>query len=172
VLEIPRRHDARATFFLIGEPALRQPDLVAQIKAEGHEVGNHYFKNGAMLVHSDAAFLSYLEQTDAAIGMGAGRKLFRPPGGVAWSKQLRLARERGYACVLGCAYPHDPIRPPVKYIEWLIKKNLRPGTIVILHDGISNATRGIRALPKILVEGRRRGLRFVTVSELIQAEER
>jgi peptidoglycan/xylan/chitin deacetylase (PgdA/CDA1 family) len=46
VLEILRQHDATATFFLIGERAIRYPDVVSQIKADGHEVGNHYFKNG------------------------------------------------------------------------------------------------------------------------------
>jgi len=44
VLEILHRHDAKATFFLFGERALRHPEVVSQIKAAGHEVGNHYFK--------------------------------------------------------------------------------------------------------------------------------
>lgn len=170
VLGILQEHDAKATFFLIGERALRHPEMVARIKAEGHEVGNHYFKNSATLGHSDAKFLSYIEQTEKAIGIGAGAKLFRPPGGVAWPRQLRLARAQGYECVLGCAYPHDPIRPPVRYIQWLVEKNLATGTIVILHDGISDPTRGIRALPHILNEGRRRGLRFVSIGELMRAE--
>jgi peptidoglycan-N-acetylglucosamine deacetylase len=157
-------------FFLIGERALRYPEVVARIKAEGHEVGNHYFKNGATLGHSDAEFLSYIEQTEKAIGISARGKLFRPPGGVAWPRQLRLAREQGYECVLGCAYPHDPIKPPVRYIQWLVEKNLAPGTIVILHDGISDPTRGIRALPHILSEGRRRGPKFVSIGELMREE--
>src|SRR5207245_335382 len=105
VLEVLRQHDAKATFFLIGERAVRQPDVVSQIKAAGHEVGNHYFKNGSTLGHSDADFVGYLRQTEKAIGIKEGMKLFRPPGGVAWPKQLRLAQAHGYKCVLGCAYP-------------------------------------------------------------------
>ncbi len=57
VLEILHRHDAKATFFLIGERALRHPEVVSQIKAAGHEVGNHYFRNGPTLGHSDADFV-------------------------------------------------------------------------------------------------------------------
>jgi peptidoglycan-N-acetylglucosamine deacetylase len=166
VLEILQRHDARATFFLIGERALRHPDLVARVKAEGHEIGNHYFRDGPMLAHSDADFLRYLEETERAVGLLEGPKLFRAPGGVASSRQLTLARQQGYTPVLGCAYPHDPMHPPVWYIRWLIEKNLRPGTIVILHDGITNPTRSIEALPHILAAGRQRGLRFVSISEL------
>jgi peptidoglycan/xylan/chitin deacetylase (PgdA/CDA1 family) len=166
VLKILKQHDARATFFLSGERALRYPEVVAEIKSEGHEVANHYFKDGSTLIHSGAKFLNFLEKTEQAIGPLKEPKLFRPPGGVAWPWQSRCARDHGYACVLGCAYPHDPVHPPVWFIKWLIKKNLRNGTIVILHDGISNPTRNIEALPDILVTGRQRGLRFVSIGEL------
>jgi peptidoglycan/xylan/chitin deacetylase (PgdA/CDA1 family) len=147
---------------------------------------NHYFKNGATLGHSDEEFVGNLEKTERAIGAGEkvaegseeepiGRsafpgeklELFRPPGGVAWPGQIRLARERGYTCVLGCAYPHDSMHPPVWYIRWLIEKNLAPGTIVILHDGIANPKRSIAALPQILAAGSKKGLRFVSIGELM-----
>jgi peptidoglycan-N-acetylglucosamine deacetylase len=166
VLEILQRYDAKATFFLIGERARRHPELVARIKAAGHEVGNHYFTNGSILQHSDADFVDRLDQTENELGITSRPKLFRPPGGVARPGQLRLARARGYECVLGCAYPHDPMHPSVWYIRWLIEKNLVPGAIVILHDGISDPTRSIRALPHILAAGRERGLRFVSIGDL------
>jgi hypothetical protein len=52
-------------------------------------------------------------------------------------------------------------------MRWLIEKNLVPGTIVILHDGISNPTRSIEALPNILATGQGRGLRFVSIGALV-----
>jgi peptidoglycan-N-acetylglucosamine deacetylase len=168
VLDILQNHDAKATFFLIGERALRYPEAVARIKSAGHEVANHYFMNGPTLGHSDEDFVRHLEQTESAICLTAAPKLFRAPGGVAWPKQLRLAQKHGYTCVLGSAYPHDPMHPPVWYIKWLIKKNLMPGTIVILHDGISDATRSIEALPDVLQEGHKKGLSFVSISELLR----
>jgi peptidoglycan/xylan/chitin deacetylase (PgdA/CDA1 family) len=58
--------------------------------------------------------------------------------------------------------------PPVRYITWLIEKNLVPGAIVILHDGISDPTRSIHALPHILSVGRKRGLRFVSIGALMR----
>lgn len=187
VLAILERHGARATFFLIGERALREPELMARICRAGHEIGNHYSENGPTLWHSDATFVSKLEETERALGLSSRvvssgvtemqrseerLKLFRPPGGVAWPGQLRLAQERGYTCALGCAYPHDPMRPPVRYMRWLIEKNLRPGTIVILHDGIRDATKSLEVLPQILEAGERRGLKFVTISELLAVRER
>lgn len=169
VLDILQCHDAKATFFLIGERALRHPELVARIKVAGHEVGNHYFKNGSTFVHSDEEFLEYLQQTERAIGLASEPKLFRAPGGIAWPKQLKVARTHGYTYVLGSAYPNDPMHPPVWYIRWLVTKNLAPGTIVILHDGITDPTRSIRALPQILQAGRQRGFRFVSIGELMRA---
>jgi peptidoglycan/xylan/chitin deacetylase (PgdA/CDA1 family) len=169
VLEILQQHNARATFFLIGERALRHPELVSHIKAAGHEVANHYFMNGLTLCHSDVDFLGYLDRTEKAIGIVTGPKLFRPPAGVAWPKQLRLAQTHGYQSFLGSAYPHDPIRPPVWYMRWLIEKNLVPGTIIILHDGISDPTRSIEVLPHILATGQERGLRFVSIGALVNS---
>ena len=177
VLDILRRSGARATFFLIGERAEAHPALVLRIKAEGHEVGNHYMTKTHTYRHSDADFIAYLERTERAAGI-TGRteraagitgppKLFRPPGGVTRPRHLRLARERGYTCVLGSAYPYDGGRPPAGYIEWLVAKNLAPGAIVILHDGIADPSRSIAALPGILAAGRARGLRFVSVGTLM-----
>jgi peptidoglycan-N-acetylglucosamine deacetylase len=166
VLEILQHHSAQATFFLIGEHALRHPELVARIKAAGHEVANHYFTDGSLLLCSDADFVRHLEQAEKALGITAAPKFFRPPGGVARPRQLRLARAHGYECMLGSAYPHDPMHPPVWYIRWLVARNLAPGTIVILHDGISNPTRSIQALPQILTAGRRKGLHFVSIGAL------
>src|SRR5437016_6401926 len=169
VLEILKQHEAKATFFLIGERALRYPEVVARIRAEGHEIGNHYLRNGATLGHSNEEFVGNLEKTERAIGAGEKLELFRPPGGVAWARQIRLAQEFGYTCVLGCAYPHDPMHPPVWYIRWLIEKNLVPGAIVILHEGISDAKRSLQALPHILASEQKKGLRFVSIGELMKA---
>lgn len=171
VLNILEAHRAQATFFLIGDRALQHPDLVSRIEAAGHQVANHYFRNGLILLDSDSEFLSNLERTERAIALNQGPdhrlKLFRPPGGLARTRQLQLAKSRGYAWVLGSAYPHDTLHPPVWYIRWLVQKNLRPGTIVILHDGISDPARSLAALPQILAEGRRHGLYFLSIGELM-----
>lgn len=169
VLGILQRHDAKASFFLIGERAWRHPEVVAAIRARGHEIGNHYYRDVPTLGHSNAEFVRNFDQTEAALGLTAKPALFRPPGGIAWPRQIQLTKARGYICVLGCAYPHDPMHPPVWYIRWLIEKNLVPGAIVILHDGISNPSRTLRALPHILEAGHRKGLRFVSISELMSA---
>lgn len=167
-LDILASHKARATFFLIGQRALAHPELVDAIRAGGHEIGNHYYFNGTILGHRMATFEANLERTEHVLGLAGPAKLFRPPGGLAWPWQLRSARARGYTCVLGSAYPHDPACPPVSYIQWLVEKNMVPGAIVILHDGIRDPSRSLEALPHILSTGKQRGLEFVTVGELLR----
>jgi len=167
VLDLLRQHGFHATFFLIGENAARHPGLVARIRAEGHEAGNHYLVNGATLLDTDEEFTERLTRTEALLGKPRPT-LFRPPGGVCWPGQRLIASARGYTCVLGSDYPYDPTRPPVRYMQWLVAKNLKPGAIVILHDGGGDRSKTMEALPRILDTLDERGLRGVSVSELLR----
>jgi peptidoglycan-N-acetylglucosamine deacetylase len=169
VLEILARHDAHATFFLIGDRAASRPDLVARLRQEGHEVGNHYFTIHSTMRASDDEFLANLLRTESVLAMAGPIKLFRPPGGRIRGSQLAVAEAHGYRTVLGSAYPYDPAHPPAAYIRWLVAKNLAPGVIVILHDGIADPSRMIAALDSILAAGQQRGLRFVPVGTLLGA---
>lgn len=167
VLEILARHQAHATFFLIGERAQRFPDLVARLRREGHEIGNHDLKLTSRFQASDADFVSTLKRTETILALEGPVKLYRPPGGLIRPSQIREAQRLGYSVALGSAYPYDPAHPSPAYIEWLVTKNLAPGVIVILHDGIADPSRSIAALPGILEAGEARGFRFVTIGELL-----
>jgi peptidoglycan/xylan/chitin deacetylase (PgdA/CDA1 family) len=169
VLAILAQHGAHATFYVDGERDMRHPGGVQRIRAEGQDIGNHYFVDASIFGHAAGDFLGYLDRSEKAADIAGPRKLFRPPGGVAWPHQLKLARSRGYTTVLGSAYPHDPVHPPAGYIRWLVKKNLAPGAIVILHDGIADPRRTIEALPEILAAGRQKGLEFGTIGALMDA---
>lgn len=168
VLDLLRAHGAHATFFLIGENAQRHPDLVARIRAEGHEVGNHDLTDGTALFRSESEFAERLRRTEELIGPPRP-VLYRPAGGLCRPAQRAIASAAGYTCVLGSAFPYDPARPPVRYMQWLVAKNLGPGAIVILHDGGDNRDTMLAALPGILDTLDARGLRGVTISQLIAA---
>ena len=167
VLEILSKHRAHATFFLIGDRAAAHLDLVGRLRSEGHEVGSHYFTTRSTVQANDDDFLANLTRTEEILGLRGPIKLFRPPGGKIRRSQLQLAEDRGYRVVLGSAYPYDGYHPPSAYIRWLVIKNLAPGVIVILHDGIADPSRTVAALDSILSAGERKGLRFVTVGDLL-----
>jgi peptidoglycan/xylan/chitin deacetylase (PgdA/CDA1 family) len=199
VLDILKRHNARATFFLMGERARHYPELVARIRAEGHEIGNHTDSEKTTLYMSTERFEKSLLRAEETLRMkreveeakevkevGDSRKstpvsstssasptslkFLRPAGGLIRPAQLRAAREHGYTVVMGSAYGWDPVRPPAAYIRWAIAKNLRPGAIAILHDAGGNRSNSVAALEGILAEGERKGLRWVTLSELLDSQ--
>lgn len=170
VLEILARHNAHATFFLVAEHARQHPELVEQIRRAGHEVGNHTGTMHTTFFIGEAKFEDDLLRAEATLAMGNSEpKFFRPAGGLIRPAQLRWARQNGYTCVLGSAYAFDPYRPPAGYIRWVIGKNLEPGVIVVLHDSGGNRSNTVAALEAILETGESRGLRWVTLSELLAA---
>jgi peptidoglycan-N-acetylglucosamine deacetylase len=169
VLDMLSKHHAHATFFLIGDRAAAYPDLVVRLRSEGHELGNHSFTIRSTVQASDDDFIANLTRADEAIGLREPIRLFRPPGGRIRPSQVRLVEDRGYRVILGSAYPYDGAHPPTAYIRWLVTKNLAPGVIIILHDGIADPSRTLAALGAILTAGERKGLRFVTVGELLRA---
>lgn len=167
VLNLLAHHGARATFFMIGDHATRSPELVRTIRESGHEVANHYANKRSNLRGTDAEFEAHLLRTEAILSMTGPTKLYRPPGGLIRRSQLALLEKHGYRCVLGSAYPFDGARPPSGYIRWLVEKNLAPGAIVILHDGIEDPSRMLAVLDGILSAGEKKGLNFVPVGELL-----
>jgi len=176
VLEILARHDARATFFLVGEHARQHPQLVERIRDAGHEIGNHTDSLGTTFFMSDARFEASLLRAEQTLGLHSAahpeggpprRKLFRPAGGTIRPSQAALVRRHGYAIVLGSSYAWDPAQPPATYIHWAIGKNLEPGAIAVLHDAKGNRANTIAALEGILSDGTAKGLRWVTLSELL-----
>lgn len=171
VLQTLGRRGAKATFFLIGERARRHPELVERIRREGHEVANHTDTDGSTVLMGTQEFGDSLLWAEATLGLGRARpKLMRPGGGWLRPAQLELARRRGYVCVLGSAYAFDPYRPPAAYIRWVIAKNLEPGAIAVLHDAGGNRSSSVAALDGIIDAAQAKGLRLVTVSELLAAQ--
>jgi peptidoglycan/xylan/chitin deacetylase (PgdA/CDA1 family) len=204
VLDILKRHNARATFFLIGERARQHPELVACIRAEGHEIGNHTDSMKTTWLMRTNAFERSLLRAEEALEMKrevkevievvevmesqkqsemsstsntsmtskTSLKFLRPAGGLIRPSQVAVAKRHGYTVVIGSSYAWDPARPPKSYIRWAIAKNLRPGAIAVLHDAGGDRSRSVAALEGILADAGRKGLRCVTLSELLASRER
>ena len=167
VLDILRRHGARATFFLIGPRAAAHPEIVRRMRAEGHEIANHYSSIRSTLHVDESEFMAEVARAEAMMAPIGPPKLFRPPGGITTPANRRALDRMGYRCVLGSAYPFDGQPRPVGYIRWVVAKNLEPGAIVILHDGVQRPENTIEALDGILDAARAKGLAVVPVGELL-----
>lgn len=168
ILETLRRLRAPATFFVIGELAERRPKLVRRARAYGMAVGSHSYSHpyrppfGA---RRRQEIRREIERGAAALrALGVSPTLFRPPGGTATEPVLDLARELGQRTVLWSVDAEDWRRgATAREIAARVLRDLRPGSIVLLHDGGGDRAQTLRALPAIVRGIRARGLELTLV---------
>lgn len=175
LLGLLAEHRAHATFFMCGANVLRLPRTVERVAAEGHEIGNHTFRHPYLYKTAPARIADEIDETQRAIEKVTGRRpaLFRPPFGVRWFGLYPALRRHNLTNVMWSACVYDWSRPAEAIAGGLLAKTTE-GRIVLMHDG-DQVTPGDRrsptvsALRQVLPALAARGLRFVTVSELIAA---
>lgn len=167
ILDVLAEHDARATFFLIGEQIPGNEAILQRMVDEGHELGNHLMTNAPSILFSGAEFERQLQQTHDLIAPYGPVRWFRP--GSAWysRRMLDQVQAQGYRCALGSAYAYDPQVRSRRYVTWHILSHIRPGAVIALHDGAGCAPQTEAVLRRVLPELERRGYRVVTLSELV-----
>jgi peptidoglycan/xylan/chitin deacetylase (PgdA/CDA1 family) len=161
ILAVLRERRVPASFFLIGERIDRYPELAARILRDGHEVGNHSYSHPRMVMEHPHAYAREIDRTDARIrALGyRGTIDFRPPYGQKLIVLPWLLARRHKLTVLWSVDSRDWIDRDPASIARRVERQVRPGSIVLLHDLPVSA----RALPAIIDGLRRRGYRFRTV---------
>lgn len=167
ILDVLGRHDAHATFFLLASRVPGNEELVRRTVEEGHEIANHLVADEPSILLGDSEFERQLLEADSVLSDFAEVRWFRPGSGWYNDEMLSTLRRHGYQCALGSVYPFDPQVPSswfaTRYVLW----NVRPGSIIVLHDYGARGDRTAKALTTILPELNRRGWRVVTLSELL-----
>ena len=167
MLDVLRKHDARATFFVIGSYAEEHPELIDAIRAGGHELGNHLFFDRPSIKLDDDEFTRRLRQTDAIIKPEGPLKWCRPGSGWVDDRMIEILHEHGYRACLASVYPLDLVAPPW-LTEWQFTANVQPGAILVLHDGGAERAQNIEILDQVLRWLVEQGYQVVTVSELVE----
>jgi peptidoglycan/xylan/chitin deacetylase (PgdA/CDA1 family) len=182
LLDLLDRHEVKATFFSIGHYAREQPDLLREVAARGHAIGNHTYDHVTMPLHTDETIRGQLRRTTEAIEAAGvemarvdGRRLMRPPYGRRRPGTLRVLREEGYVPVLWSVTLWDWSKGvTTEKIMRKAERQIRGGDVILLHDGCNVAmgwdrSHSIEATDRILTRWKGQGMRFVTVPELIEA---
>jgi peptidoglycan/xylan/chitin deacetylase (PgdA/CDA1 family) len=164
-----RRHGVRATFFLISGQVPGREHVVRAIVREGHEVGNHFTEDRPTIQLKPVEFKTDLLEAHNTLATFAPPRWARPGSGWYSQEMIRIMKQNGYRCALASVYPFDATIPSVSWAAHYVLRNARPGAIVVLHDGGARGRRTERVLARILPELRRRGYRFVSLSELMAA---
>jgi len=186
LLEVLARHDAVATFFSIGALVDRRPDLLAEVAAAGHEIGNHtYHHHGAEELSREDVLESVERGADAvAAVIGHRPRWFRPVKGHVTGSVLRAAARVGHDVAIWSLSRGPKALPDgdAAGVEAHLRAKVHPGAIVMLHDGlgrsplerfgpdgrlIARRDAEMAALPRVLEAWAEEGYRFVTLSELV-----
>jgi len=167
LLDILKQRNIKATFFMIGQNAERNPAIVKRILAEGHEIGNHSWTHPQLSKLSDDRVTEEINKTQNAIKDASGYTpvLMRPPYGAITARQKDwIEKQFGLSVIIWSVDPFDWKRPGASVIEERILAGARPGAIVLSHD-IHKQT--VDAMPATLDALAAKGFKFVTVSQLI-----
>jgi uncharacterized protein (TIRG00374 family) len=174
VLDALRDSGARATFFALGRQVRAHPDIARRIVDEGHELASHGDDHSLLVFAGPRAIVHQFRAAESALSDAAdGRvtKLFRAPHGFRNPFVSAIAGQEGYRMVGWHGAVFDTARPGVDAIVARCRNVLRPGAILLLHDGDGSGHGGdrgqtVEAVPHIVASARERGLEPVTVSQL------
>ncbi|GAB7185535.1 polysaccharide deacetylase family protein [Kitasatospora sp. Ki12] len=152
VLALLQQYGIRATFFLIGENAVEHPALVREIADRGHHIANHTWTHPDLRHMADAKVRDELERTSDLLHKTTGRlpTWFRAPGGDWSDASLKVAADLGMRNMAWSVDPRDWARPGTSVITDRILKDVRPGAIVLNHDGGGDRSQTVAALKTYL----------------------
>ncbi|MFE2412041.1 polysaccharide deacetylase family protein [Kitasatospora sp. NPDC059408] len=152
VLDLLQKYGIRATFFLIGENAVEHPALVREIADRGHHIANHTWTHPDLRHMSDSKVKDELERTSDLLLRTTGRQptWFRAPGGDWSDASLRIAADLGLRNMAWSVDPRDWARPGTSAIIDTILKDVRPGSIVLNHDGGGDRSQTVAAIKAYL----------------------
>jgi peptidoglycan/xylan/chitin deacetylase (PgdA/CDA1 family) len=177
VLDVLAAHEMSATFFMVGRQAERNARTARRVAAEGHEVGNHSYSHPIYLYRSARETRRQLALAQDAIegATGVRPRLARPPCGVRSPAYFRAARSLGLRTVQWGVAGFDWKRNGAREIARHVLKDVRAGSIILLHDGDSEGKSDRRetvaALPLIFEGLSERGLKVALLSRLLGIEE-
>jgi len=172
ILDVLSKYDAKATFFIVGENAEKNPELALRIHDENHELAIHTYTHPFKTNVSN--LLKEIKQTHATIyGItGYSPVLFRPVEGQYTDAMIDAIHKEGYKVVMWSWHldTFDWKSPGEKKIINTVLKGAKPGSVVLFHDGGGNREQTVRALKKVLPELEQQGYKFVTISELLEIQ--
>lgn len=162
VLELLKKYNAKATFFVLGKNAEAYPNLIQQEIGNNNEIGNHSWNHTDLTTLKQEDALDQIQQTNKVVKQASGYdvQLVRPPYGAS-TKELNL--------VLNMPI----IQWSVDSLDWKTKNevavynevmnHVKSGSIVLMHDIHPTTAGGLESILKDLKE---QGYQFVTISEL------
>lgn len=169
VLRVLADSNVRATFFTVGASLQEHPDIAARIERAGHELGNHSYSHRRLVLKTPGYVRREIRETDRLIRSAGYRDTihFRPPYGKRLVVLPWILSRYSRPIILADLEPDSRTRDAARMVEY-VRRNVRPGSIILLHVEVPSRAAGREALPRIIGALHAAGYRFVTVSELLR----
>lgn len=169
ILNILKAERVKATFFVVGKQAYRYPRAMRRIVNEGHLVGNHTQGHQILDEVGPSAVRQQISEGQVAIQKTTGvrARWFRPPGGHLSAAVGAETARHGLALAMWSVDPQDWRQPDGRVLGPELVRTVKPGSIVLLHDGGGTRAGTVWALPGVIRELKRQGYTFVTLDELM-----
>lgn len=170
ILAILEKNNIKATFFLIGSRVNMFPNLARQVASHGHSIGNHTYYHVKLKSLTEDQIKEEIDWCEKTIYRVTGKKpqYFRPPKGYFNDKTIQVASNAGYKVILwDVAVEHRRSHTAEREAERVLRK-VRPGDIILAHDGLLNREKTVKALPLIIEGLKKQGYDFVTLDELLK----
>ena len=189
VLEILAGYGIRATFNVMGYNAVHHDDILKEVVAAGHEIGNHTWTHHDLSTVGAAETAYEIRRGREVIEDLTGSKIrfFRPPRGEMNGAAMRIVAEEGNDILMWSITGSVPGRERPDAVNSFVLSHLAPGAIIDFHDGIGRGTfdrgtKGARALierrtaeieglPKLLEASMAKGFEFMRVGDLLEREQ-
>jgi peptidoglycan/xylan/chitin deacetylase (PgdA/CDA1 family) len=173
IVRLLERERVPATFFMVGVHVTRFADAARQVAGAGYPIGNHTETHRRLWLAGPGRTRWELTAAHHAIAAATGMtpRCFRAPHGYRNPHLRAVARGLGYR-VFGWTFGvWDTDRPGSEVIRRRVARRLRPGAIVLLHDGdgadpLGDRSQTAQALPGIIDDARARGYRFRSLDDL------
>ncbi len=175
LLDLLAKRQVKAAFFCVGERVAQHPELVRRVVAEGHLVENHSHRHhrGTNLF-SVARLRGELAEAQEAIRQATGQapRFFRPPMGLSNQRVFRVARELNLRVTGYTARGLDSrlADTPEQIVSRLLR-GLRPGAVLLLHDGGGPVERLLAAVSMLIDRLQSAGYECLRLDELVECEE-
>ena len=174
LLNILRKYNAKATFFLLGEQAEKYPEILKQIAADGHDIGNHTWNHQSLPLLSRKLRREQILKCKNVI-REYDSKLMRPPYGHQTLASHLHVTALGYSVVGWNASAYDWLDKDSEFLTAKLELATKPGNIIVLHDNLYSANDKkafsrkplLRALENLL-QRYSDSFKFLTVTQLMK----
>lgn len=173
VLDVLKKHNVKATFFLLGMRVEKFPSVAKRIREEGHIIGNHTYWHPELTKKAEgiASLVWEVNKTEEMIEtvLNVKTNLFRAPYGAITGEMIEKLKELGYRGVGWSIDSEDWKGLPKEKVKHNIMNGLHPGSIVLMHSA-GNVPGTAEALDELIIYLKNDGYSFVTVPDLWKLE--